>query len=130
MTKNELLVARLDGVVRAHACRVKLEATGTGKDDPSYRLDIKVDFSGWTVQDVIDMAVRPLVISRQRVWKDMTPAQIELENGKTFLASDMGKKPSQVVDPEVAFKASFGSMSPEEQLAKIEELKALAGIKD
>ena len=72
MTKQDLMNERLDGIVRAHSCRTKLEATGTGKDDPSYRLDIKVDFTGWTVQDVVDLCLAPLVISRQRIWKGMT----------------------------------------------------------
>lgn len=127
MTKAELMNARLDGIVRSHACRVKIDATGTGKDDPSHRLDIKVDFSGWTVQDVVDMAISPLVIARQRVWRGMTEDQLRLENGKTFLASDMGKKPSQTVDPKVAILAMFPNMSKAEQEAFIADLMAKAG---
>ena len=124
MTQNELMNARLDGVVRSHACRVKIEATGTGKDDPSHRLDIKIDFTGWTVQDIVDMAISPLVIARQRVWREMSVEALKAENGKTFMASDMGKKPSQQVDVQAAFMARFAAASAEDQAKMLAELQA------
>lgn len=125
MTNNDLLNMNLNGIVRAHSCAVKIDATGTGKDDPTHRLDIKIDFTGWTVQDVLDMAVRPLVISRQRVWREMSVEKLKLENGRTFLASDMGKKPSAVVDPVAVFKARFAAASAEEKAKMLAELEEL-----
>ena len=127
MTHAELMATRLDGIIRAHACRVKIDATGTGKDDPSHRLDIKVDFTGWTVQEVVDLALSPLVISRQRVWRGMSEQQLKQENGKTFLASDMGKKPTAQVDVQAAFMARFKAATAEEKATMLAELQAMAG---
>ena len=41
------------------------------------------------------------------------------------MASDMGKKPSAVVDPVAVFKARFAAASEEEKAAMIAELQAL-----
>jgi hypothetical protein len=57
----------------------------------------------------------------------MTVEQIKAVNGKTINASDMGKKPKNVVDVESSFKAMFAGMSAEEQAAKIAELQKLIG---
>lgn len=116
----------LTGVVVSHVADVKIESTGTEKGDPSYRVDFKVDFTGWTVEQVLELAVRSLVISRQRVWRKMRVAEVQAENGKTFLASDMGKAPRSTVDPVVAYKARFASATKEEQDAMIQELLAQA----
>ena len=89
MTNNELLAMSLNGIVRAHSCQVKQD-----KDDTvSHRLDIKIDFTGWTVQDVIDMAVRPLVIARQRVWREMSVEQLKHENVGPSWQATWGRSP-------------------------------------
>ena len=129
MNVQELLNTRLDGVVVNHSARVKIDVTGTGKDDPSYRVDFKCDFTGWTVKDVLELALRSLVISAQRVWRTLTVKQIADLNGKTMLASEMGKAPKAQVDVQAAFMARFAAATPEEQAAMIAELQAKAAGK-
>jgi len=126
MTVNEILETRLDGVVMAHSADVKVEVTGTGKDDPSYKLNFKVNFTGWTVKQVLALALRTLVISRQRVWRKMKVAEVQAENGRTFMAADMGKQPQAQVDYKAAFAAEFASASPERQAEMIKELQDAA----
>ena len=122
MIQNQVLT----GVVVNHTADVKIESTGTEKGDPSYRVAFKVDFTGWTVGQVLDLAVRTLVISRQRVWRKMKKDEVLAENGKTFLASDMGKQPRMTVDPVAAFKVRYANASPEEQKAMLAELMEMS----
>ena len=126
MEHGELMNARLDGVVRPHKGAVKIDATGTGKNDPNYVLNIKIDWTGWTVQQVLDVAARSLWISRQRVLRGFSVEQVNNENGKTILATDMGKKPTQVIDVEKTYMAMFANASPEKQKEMLEELQAKA----
>jgi hypothetical protein len=124
-TMANVLEMRLDGVKIPHTADVKIEKTGTEKGDPSYRIDMKVDFTGWTVSQILDLAIRQLVISRQRVWRKMSVEDVKKESGKTFLASDMGKAPKAQVDVQAVYTAGFANMSPEEQQAELERLMAL-----
>ena len=123
--KNEVMNMRLDGVTMAHNASVKIDQTGTGKDDPSYTLAIKVDFTGWTVEQILGLAMRTLVISAQRVWRTMTPEALKAMNGKTILASDMGKKPREAVDYKALFMAEFKNASPERKAEMLAELEAM-----
>lgn len=129
MTINEVLESRLDGAVLAHTADVKIEQTGTEKGDPSYRIDMKVDFAGWTVKQALEVALRSLVISRQRVWRKMKKDELMKESGKTLFASEMGKAPKAQADVQAAFMARFAAATPEEQAAMIAELQAKAAGK-
>jgi len=129
MTINEVMESRLDGIILNHTADVKIEQTGTEKGDPSYRIDMKVDFTGWTVKQVLEVALRSLVISRQRVWRKMKKDELLKESGKTLFASEMGKAPKAQVDVQAAFMARFAAATPEEQAKMIAELQATAAGK-
>lgn len=126
MMITELLNHRLDGYKVSHTASVKLDVTGTGKDDPSHKITFKVDFTGWTVQDLANLAIRPLVIAAQRVWRGLSVEQFNALNGTTFLASDMGKKPTQQIDVQATYMAIFANASPEEQAKMLADLQAKA----
>ena len=126
MTLNEILDARLDGHTIAKALSVKIDETGTKPDSPSHKINITVDFTGWTVRQILDVAMKPLVITFQKVLRGLTVKQVMEYNGKTILASDMGKMPKGQVDVEAAFKARFQNASPEKRKEMLAELAALA----
>jgi hypothetical protein len=121
---------KLDGIIVSHVAQVKIDKTGTGKDDPSYRVEFKVDFTGWTVRNVVDLALRSLVISAQRVWRTLSVEEVKHLSGRTFMASDMGKQPKSQVDVQAAYMSRFAAASPEEQAKMLAELQALAGKKE
>ena len=127
MTIQEILNLRLDGIKRPHKGSVKIDETGTGKDDPRYDLILTIDYTGWTVQQVLDnLASGALWISRCRVLRTMTKDEVMATNGKTVMASDMGRKPRAAIDVQASFMAMFAAASPEEQVKMLEELKAKA----
>lgn len=127
MTIQELLNTKLDGVKRPHKGSVKIDETGTGKDDPRYDLSMTIDYSGWTVEQVLDSLASPaLWITRCRVLRTMTAAEVKATDKVTILATNMGRKPSSVPDPKAAYAARFQGLSKEEQLKEIAELQALA----
>ena len=124
MKTNELLNARLDGHLVKVKTSVKIDETGTGKLDPSYDMNITVDFTGWTVEQVVDVAVKQLVIAFQRQRRTETVKDVMSFNGKTISASDMGKGAKRTVDVENAFAARFAAAGEEEKA----RLLALLGI--
>jgi len=87
-------------------------------------IDVTFDFNGATPADERGWAVSHLIISVQRVLKKMRTAELEKlsKDGYTVRALDAGKRAS---DPTPAFKANFAGKTKEEQLAEIEELKAM-----
>ena len=125
MTVQEILDLKLDGVIRPHKGSVKIDETGTGKDDPAYTLNMKVDFTGWTVQQVLDnLAIPNAWISRQRALRTLKKSEIEALQKNTSLihVNDMGKKPKFAVDIQASYVASFENASAEEQQKMLEEL--------
>jgi len=97
----------------------------SGGDLPeSYKakIDINVDFDGVDAATERAWAVSHLIISIQRVLKKMkTKALDELEKtGYNVRALDAGKI---ATDPTPAYKANFGGMTREQQLAEIEDLQ-------
>lgn len=127
LTINELLETKLDGVIRPHKGSVKIDETGTGKADPAYTLNIKVDYSGMTVREVLDNLATPNAwISRQRALRTMKKVEIEemQKTTPTVKITDMGKRPRTQVDVKAAFMADFASATPEEQAKMIADLQA------
>jgi hypothetical protein len=126
MTMNEILALRLDGIVRPHKGSTKLDCVKypVGTSGPS--VNIKVDFTGFTVQQVLDLSLRTLWISFQRVARKMTEAEYKSLEGKVVTALTMGQMPKVQVDPKVAILAMFPNMSKDEQEAFISDLMAKA----
>lgn len=89
----------------------------------------KVDFTGCTIEQVLQWALSSRVISGQRVWEKWSGDEITTKlNDKTLVALHMGKQPA---DPERAAKAyeeSFKTMSKEDARKKLQELMKLAGL--
>jgi hypothetical protein len=126
MTMNEILALRLDGVVRPHKGATKLDCIKYAEGQGGHSINIKVDFTGFTVQQILEFALRTLWISFQRVARKMTEAEYKSLEGKTLTALTMGQAPKVQVDPKVALAAAFPNMSPEEQQEYIKQLQALA----
>ena len=94
MTINELLETRLDGIRMPKAMSVKIEQTGTGKDDPQYKLNVTFDYTGWTVRQVLDsLANSSVTITYAGMLRKQTPEYVKGCNGKVVLVSDAGKSP-------------------------------------
>jgi hypothetical protein len=127
-TMNGLLETVLTGVIRPHKGSTKLECKKPYPEGASGEsINIKVDFSGLTVRQVLDIALRPLWISFQRPASQMTEAEYKSLEGRTLSALAMGKKPQTQVDVEAAYKVKFASKTPEE---KAEELKMFLEASD
>jgi hypothetical protein len=127
MTRDELLATKLDGVIRPHKGSVKIDATGTGKDDPRYDLDVKYDFTGWTVGQVLDTLATPnLWITTCRVLRTLKVEEVKAYKGKTILVSEAGKKPKEQIDVQATYMAMFAAASPEEQAKMLADLQAKA----
>jgi len=107
------------GSITTKACSV------SGGDLPeSYKatIDVNVDFEGVDKATERSWAVSHLIISIQRVLKKMKTKDLdELEKtGYSVRALDAGKT---AADPTPAYKANFGGMTREAQLAEIEDLQ-------
>jgi len=126
MTVNEILETRLDGVKVSRKMSVKIDKTGTGKDDPSYVINVIFDYTGWTVKQVLDsLANSSVAITFAGMLRKQKPETVKGYNNKTVLVSDAGKSPKTVVDVQASYAAMFAAMSPEEQLAELEKFEAL-----
>lgn len=98
----------------------------SGGDLPdSYKqtIDVSIDFEGVDKATERSWAVSHLVISIQRVLKKLKTAELDklAKSGYSVLALTAGK---QAVDPTPAYKANFGGLTREAQLAEIEELQS------
>ena len=126
MTTNEILDARLDGVKMPRKMSVKIDKTGTGKDDPSYVINVAFDYTGWTVRQVLDsLANSSVAITFAGMLRKQEPDIVKSYNNKTILVSDAGKSPKTVIDVQASYAAMFAAMSPEEQLAELEKFEAM-----
>ena len=126
MTINEILETRLDGVKMPRKMSVKIDKTGTGKDDPSYTINVIFDYTGWTVKQVLDsLANSSVAITFAGMLRKQEPDIVKSYNNKTILVSDAGKSPKTVIDVQASYAAMFAAMSPEEQLAELEKFEAM-----
>ena len=126
MTVNEILEARLDGVKMPRKMSVKIDKTGTGKDDPSYVINVIFDYTGWTVRQALDnLANSSVAITFAGMLRKQEPEVVKSFNNKTILVSDAGKSPKTVIDVQASYAAMFAAMSPEEQLAELEKFEAM-----
>lgn len=126
MTMNEILETKLDGVKMPRKMSVKIDETGTGKDDKQYVLNVTFDYSGWTVKQVLDsLANSSVAITFANMLRKQKASIVNSYEGKTILVTDAGKSPKAVVDVQASYAAMFAAMSPEEQKA---ELKKFAGL--
>ena len=126
MTINEILETRLDGVKVPRKMSVKIDKTGTGKDDPSYVINVVFDYTGWTVRQVLDsLANSSVAITFAGMLRKQEPDIVKSYNNKTILVSDAGKSPKTVIDVQASYAAMFAAMSPEEQLAELEKFEAM-----
>jgi hypothetical protein len=126
MTMNEILQLRLDGVVRPHKGATKLDCIKYAEGQGGHSINIKVDFTGFTIQQVLDLSLRTLWISFQRVARKMTEAEYKSLEGRVVTALTMGQMPKVQVDPKGAIMAMFPNMSKDEQEAFINDLMAKA----
>ncbi len=126
MTKDEILNIKLEGIKVARKMSVKIDETGTGKEDPSYVLNVSFDYTGWTVAQVLDTLANSSVAITFAGMLRKQPASVVKEfNNKTVLVSNAGKSPKTTVDVQASYAAMFAAMSPEEQLAELKKFEAL-----
>lgn len=126
MTINEILETRLDGVKVPRKMSVKIDKTGTGKDDPSYTLNVAFDYTGWTVKQVLDsLANSSVAITFAGMLRKQEPETVKGYNNKTVLVSDAGKSPKTVIDVQASYAAMFAAMTPEEQKAELKKFNSM-----
>lgn len=106
---------------------MKLNATGTGKDDPSYKIILNFNFDNCSSEQVLDWALANRVIVWQNSHRNLSPKELKAFDGKTIDCSIVEKR-SKVVRP-MTFdeQVSYIKTLPKsERQAKINELmKAL-----
>ena len=94
----------------------------------SVNVNFTIDFTGMTIQSVLELAAKQLTIDGQQQWAKLTPTQIaENVNGKTIMASSIGQR-VQSLEEKIAMienvVSDLGIPLNEEQQEKLDELKA------
>ena len=74
------------GIV-SHSCKIS-----QSKGGPSTVINIKIDFSTATDQDIISWLVSNRAIAGQRPWRDLSMDELNELNGQTFVAQSIGQK--------------------------------------
>lgn len=74
------------GIV-AHSCKVS-----QSKGGPSTVINIKIDFSTASDQDIISWLTSNRAIAGQRPWRDLSMDELKDLNGQTFVAQSIGQK--------------------------------------
>lgn len=118
---KEAMNEKLAGVKRSVSTLVTPEDSDAG-----VRFNITLDFSDLTCNDVIDLAVKPRVITWQnKVRKGGLKKLQEMPKNVTIKVQPLGTRTATPIDPIQAIL----SLPPEEQKAKLAELVALMAEK-
>ena len=110
------LTQKLDEVKRTKACKVRAD-----RDEAEQKtVHVTVDFTGTTIEDVIDKCMSSLIINFQ------SSARKKFESiSNNEKVTIQFKGPGRVqIDPEQAMIAKLQAMTPDERIAKIAELEA------
>jgi hypothetical protein len=110
------LTAKLDGVKRTKACTISSDK----ERSDSKVVHLTVDFTGATIEDVVNKVMSSLVISFQNNSRSKFEKIIDKSSIEVHF-----KVPSKIqVDPEEAMLVRLAAMTPEARAAKIAELTA------
>jgi len=78
---------------------MKLKVTGTGKDDPSYKITLDFNFDNCSNEQMIDWALANRVVVWQNANRDLTVDELLAMDGKTVDVTNMGSKKAKTVRP-------------------------------
>lgn len=79
-------IGKMIGVV-GHTCKVSQSKGGA-----STTINIKIDFSTATDQEIVSWLVSNRAIAGQRPWRDLSIDELNDLNGQTFVAQSIGQK--------------------------------------
>ena len=107
---------------------IKLKATGTGKDDPSYKVTVDFNFDNVSQEQLQDWALANRIVVFQNANRDMTVAEFKALDGTTMNVNLIGsirtkkdKTRPMTFDEQ---KEYIKSLPEDERVKAIEELMA------
>ena len=119
---QQLLESKLTGVVRS------LPATITPEGEPAKELDLEFDLSNCTIEDVIELALRPRRITFQNANRYNEKLQ-ELGSTVRVIVKPIGTREMKEVSIDAIMKKA-SKMSPEKKRELAEKLAAMMEDED
>ena len=101
-------------------------ARGVGKDKVVLAKDLKqvLDFSNCTPEEMAELASKTVLISLQRIWRELDKETLAQEDGKTLDVHEFINRPTQRTAPDPVKQVLKKEMTAEELQDLIAKLQA------